>query len=65
IGGTIPLNSDSFRLTHVGGLAGVTVSYLLNDSIKFVLDLGYLEWLGIGIMSYGGIFTGGGVTFKY
>ncbi|RKX86451.1 MAG: hypothetical protein DRP57_01480 [Spirochaetes bacterium] len=65
IGGSIPMNSDSFRLTHVGGLAGVTVSYLLNDSIKFVLDLGYLEWLGIGIMSYGGIFTGGGVTFKY
>ena len=65
IGGSIPLNSDNFRLTHVGGLAGITVSYLFNNNMKFVLDAGYLEWLGLGTITYGGVFAGGGITFKY
>lgn len=65
IGGSIPLNSDNFRLTHVGGLAGVTVSYLFSDNMKFVLDAGYLEWLGLETITYGGIFAGVGITFKY
>ncbi len=66
IGGSVPVSGSDFRLTHVGGLADITISYLFDRNMKLVLDTGYLEWIGIsGAFSYGGIFIGGGLAIKY
>ncbi|NOY10236.1 MAG: hypothetical protein GXP33_15490 [Spirochaetes bacterium] len=66
IGGSVPVNDSGFQLSHVGGLADITISYLFDRNMKVVIDTGYLQWIGIGFAySYGGIFVGGGLTIKY
>jgi hypothetical protein len=66
---------DRFFLTHVGGLAGITGNYLLNNNIRFSVELGYMNWFSLiplkvftdnlTFPDYDGLYVGAGVTFKY
>ena len=66
----------AFIFTHLGGEAQLTISYLVNKSIKFVFEGGYMHWFSMdptGVFfdepllfhSYKGLFAGGGISIKY
>lgn len=66
----------AFIFTHLGGKAQLTISYLVNKSIKFVFEGGYLHWFSMdptGVIfdepllfhTYKGLFAGGGISIKY
>ena len=65
-----------FLLTHAGGMANLTLTYLFDNSLKLVLEGGYLHWFSLNpltvisdssllFQSYSGIFVGGGISIKY
>jgi len=66
----------AFIFTHLGGKAQLTISYLVNKSIKFVFEGGYLHWFSMDptvlffdepllFNTYKGLFAGGGISIKY
>ncbi len=65
-----------FIFTHLGGMAQLNISYLVNKDIKFVLEGGYLHWFSMDptrvlfdepllFHDYNGFFAGGGISIKY
>ncbi len=65
VGGIVPLSGDDFYVTHLGGFVDVTLTYLMGRDFKLNLDVGYMEWRGLSVVNYGGVYTGIGLTFKY
>ncbi len=70
VGMAIPLqgNGKDFQLTHFGGSAQLTITYLFNRDGKLVLEAGYLGWAtvgGSGLASYEGVFGGIGISWKF
>ena len=67
VGLSIPLEDTSdFSLTHVGGKAQLTISYLMTRDIKLFVDGGYAFWMGLDLFdAYNGILAGAGVVIKY
>jgi len=65
---------QKFWLTHGGGQADLTVSYLFNKKTKLTVDIGYLLWFSfiptkvfandLFFPSYDGLFVGAGLTIK-
>jgi hypothetical protein len=65
---------QKFWLTHGGGQANLTLSYLFNKKTKLTVDIGYLLWFsfiphrefenGLLFPSYDGLFVGAGLTIK-
>jgi hypothetical protein len=65
---------QKFWLTHGGGQANLTVSYLFNKKTKLTVDIGYLLWFSfiptkvfaseLFFPSYDGLFVGAGLTIK-
>ncbi len=80
VGGGVPIVDDlfsqDFYLSHVGGTAKMSLSYLINRDTMIYADLGYARWFGLYerlfdstvvnrfFDGYGGILIGAGVTFK-
>ena len=69
-------DEDKFVLTHVGGLAGITMNYLFHKNYRFSLEVGYTNWYSLVPLKYffegdylfpdyDGLFVGAGVTIKY
>jgi hypothetical protein len=67
---------DEFVLSHLGGMANVTVTYLATRDIKLTAEAGYMYWFSLDptslffdesllFKSYGGLFVGAGLSFKY
>ena len=66
---------ERFFLTHLGGAANLTLSYLFHKNFKIVLEGGFMYWFSLmsetvfsdslSFRNYGGPFVGGGVTIKY
>jgi hypothetical protein len=67
-----------FVLTHVGGLAGLAVNYLLNKNLRLSLEGGYANWFtlvpgqnflgAVGELffpSYDGLFVGAGILIRF
>ena len=65
---------QKFWLTHGGGQANLTISYLFNKRTKLTLDVGYLLWFSfiptkvfandLFFPNYDGVFVGAGLTIK-
>jgi len=64
-------NTYDYIVSHLGGLAQVSVSYLINRNVKLFAEAGFAYWISLkddywySIPSYGGLFGGAGVTIKY
>ena len=67
------IETEKPAVTHVGGVIDVSVSYLFNQNMKATVNAGLKYWYGVydalitqfgASTSYGGVFLGGGVTFK-
>ncbi|MCX7039886.1 MAG: hypothetical protein NT005_12245, partial [Spirochaetes bacterium] len=70
VGMVIPLGEvkKDFQLTHFGGSAQLTVTYLFNRDTKLVVEAGYLLWAtggSSGLASYEGVFGGVGISRKF
>lgn len=71
VGMAIPLEADKrdFQLTHFGGSAQLTVTYLFSRDAKLVLEAGYLGWAtdpaSTGLGTYEGVFGGVGISGKF
>lgn len=66
LGGAIPLSSgQSFSVSIAGGLAQLTLSYLVSPEIKLFADAGYEQWLPISLAGWGGFYGGIGVSVNY
>jgi hypothetical protein len=70
VGMAIPLGGDKrdFQLTHFGGSAQLTVTYLFSRDAKLVLEAGYLLWVtnaSTGLGTYEGVFGGVGISRKF
>lgn len=68
-GGTVPLSSDtgeSFYLSQAGIKGQLSVSYLLGRDTKVFATAGFAKWFGLAYEEdgFGGLFFGGGITFK-
>jgi hypothetical protein len=69
VGMAIPLRADGkeFQLTHFGGSAQLTATYLFNRDWKLAVEAGYLGWAAIassGLAFYEGAFGGIGISRK-
>jgi hypothetical protein len=67
---------DEFILSHLGGMANVTVTYLATRDIKLTAEAGYMHWFSLDptslffdssllFRSYSGLFVGAGLSIKY
>jgi hypothetical protein len=67
---------DEFILSHLGGMANVTVTYLATRDIKLTAEAGYMHWFSLDptslffdssllFRSYSGRFVGAGWSIKY
>ena len=68
--GLVPVDEQqSFMITHAGFDIGLNLNWMFSDSMRFFINGGYGYWHALdasfaGILSYGGIFGGLGVTLK-
>lgn len=68
-GGTVPLGEyadEEFYLSHAGIKGQLSVSYLLGRDTRVFATAGYAKWFGLAYESdgFGGLYLGGGITFK-
>ena len=65
---------QKFAFTHIGGTAGVNLSYLFANKLLLLLEAGYLSWFsliptkvfasGLFFPDYDGLYFGAGLTIK-
>jgi hypothetical protein len=65
---------QKFAFTHIGGTAGVNLSYLFVNKLLLLLEAGYLSWFslipakefagGLSFPDYDGLYFGAGLTIK-
>ncbi len=66
LGGSIPLREGgTFQFTHLGGAAGLAVTYLFSRDWKAVVEAGYTGWGSNRLPTYEGIYAGAGVCGKF
>ncbi len=69
IGGNVPKSDEEdFSISHVGGFAELTISFLISRDFRVFVDAGYSAWFGAGDSTndtYAGITAGAGMTYKY
>lgn len=69
VGGTLPLSTAArLSVSLGGGLAQVSVSYLITARVKAFADVGLEEWLPLAsssLAAWGGFYGGVGVTVAY
>ena len=68
LGGVYLYDSEDFYLSHIGGMANVTLTFLFHKNMKLTLDAGILFWPTLDeslFDTYGGVFIGGGLCIKY
>jgi len=66
IGGAVPSSSQqSFYVSIAGGLAQLTLSYLISPEVKLFADAGFEQWLPISLDGWGGFYGGLGVSINY
>lgn len=67
---------DEFILSHLGGMANLTATYLVTRDIKLTAEAGYMHWFSLDptslfldesllFKSYYGLFVGAGLSIKY
>jgi hypothetical protein len=66
IGGFVPASAQqSFYVSIAGGLAQLSLSYLVSPQVKLFADTGYEQWLPISMNGWGGFYGGLGVSINY
>lgn len=69
VGGVLPLSTTGRLSVSVGGgLAQVSVSYLITARLTAFVDVGMEQWFPLGVSSFsgwGGFYGGGGLSLTY